>query len=70
MEMIDYETGRDLVDVGITLTREEALDMVAFLSHLLREPEVKRAYISDVRGFCLEREITLSLREGSYAETA
>lgn len=59
----DFESGRDIKDVNIVLSREEAEEMVVYLSRLLTRPDIKRVYISEVHGCHFEREITLSLQE-------
>lgn len=61
MEIRDYESGKHLSDVSITLTREEAEDMVSFLHVLLENPSLSHVSLSEVRNLRFEKEISLSV---------
>ena len=63
MQITDFESGKQLRDVDIVLSREEAEDLVAYLSHLLHRPGVPFAYLSEVEKWMLKREITLSVKK-------
>ncbi len=63
MQILDYERDRVLNDVGIVLTREEALELMLYLHQLVEHPEVQRVYLSEVQGSGLERELTIALAE-------
>ncbi len=63
MQITDFESGKQLRDVDIVLTREEAEDMLAYLTHLLHRPNVAFAHLSEVEKWTLKREITLSVRK-------
>jgi hypothetical protein len=65
MRITDYEKNRNLRDISITLTREEAEDLAAYLNQLLKEPEVNRAWLSEIKGVKLEKEITIAV-DGSH----
>ena len=64
MQITDFESGKQLRDVDIVLTREEAEDMLAYLTHLLHRPNVPFAHLSEVEKWSLKREITLSVKKG------
>jgi type VI protein secretion system component Hcp len=61
MQIRDYESGKHLSDVNITLTREEAEDMVSYLHVLLENPHVPYISISEIRNLRLEKEISFSV---------
>ena len=63
MQITDFESGKQLRDVDIVLTRDEAEDLVAYVAHLLHEPGVSHAYLSEVEKCTLKREITLSVQQ-------
>lgn len=67
MQITDFETGRLLRDVDIILTPDEAEELVAYLAHLLREPSVICAHVSQFRYARLESELTVSLSRRSAA---
>ena len=62
MQITDFESGKQLRDVDIVLTREEAEDMLAYLAHLLAHKGVPFAHLSEVDKWTLKREITLSVK--------
>jgi hypothetical protein len=64
VQITDFESGRQLRDVDIVLTREEAEDMLAYLAHLLQRPGVSCAHLSEIDKWTLKREITLSVKKG------
>lgn len=64
MQITDFESGKQLRDVDIVLTREEAEDMLAYLTHLLHRPGVHCAHLSEIEKWTLKREITLSVKRG------
>lgn len=62
MQITDFESGRQLRDVDIVLTREEAEDLLAYIGHLLHRPGVSCAYLSEIEKWSLKREITVSVK--------
>ena len=71
MRITDYEQGNSLRDICITLTREEAEDLHAYLSKLLQEPKVNRAHLSEIVNARLEKEITIAVdASGRYSGAA
>lgn len=64
MQITDFESGKQLRDVDIVLTQEEAEDMLAYLHHLLHHAGVPFAHLSEVDKWTLKREITLSVKKG------
>lgn len=61
MEIRDYESGRELSDVSIVLSLDEATELHQFLGRLIEAPELKRAHISEFKSGLLDRELTISL---------
>jgi hypothetical protein len=61
MRITDYEKGQSLRDICISLTIEEAQDLALYLNRLLAEPGVNRAYLSEVVGSHLDKEITIAV---------
>ncbi len=63
MTITDYENNRTLHDVEIVLSRDETEELRAYLTRLLETPEIEKIYISEVKGFCLETELAVRLRQ-------
>ncbi|HZH98404.1 MAG TPA: hypothetical protein VEX38_05485 [Fimbriimonadaceae bacterium] len=61
MRITDYEAGKNLSDVCISLTQDEAQELAAYLHRLIKSPDVNRAYLSEIVDSRLEKEITISL---------
>ena len=65
MRITDYEQGRSLSDVAITLTSDEASELAAYLHRLIQHRELGHAHLSEVSGMKLERELTIAIVEGA-----
>ena len=63
MQITDYESGRQLRDVDIVLTRDEAEDLLVYLGQLLRKPSVNCAFVSEIDKWTLKKEITVSVKK-------
>ena len=63
MRITDYETNRDLNDVGVFLTLDEARDLVAYLMRLSEIPDIQRIHLSEISDQRLEREITVAITD-------
>lgn len=61
MKIKDYESGRELNDVDIRLSQEEAEELLVFLSHILKGSTLMRTHLSEIRHGLLEKEITISV---------
>jgi hypothetical protein len=61
MRITDYEGGKTLRDVAITLTRDEAEELAAYLHRLMGTPSVRHAHLSAVRGAHLDQELTIAI---------
>jgi len=61
MKITDYETGRELRDVGLSLTMEEALELRSYLSRLLNEPGLNHAFLSEVSHGGLDKELSVRI---------
>lgn len=62
MHIKDYESGRELRDVDIILTRDEAEELMGYLAHLLQDSHVKVAHLTEVHHLSPEKEIALSIQ--------
>ena len=66
MRILDNETGKPLVDIGLYLTPSEAREMSHALDHLLTKPEDHHIHLND-EGY--QREVTLAVyTEGNLNE--
>jgi hypothetical protein len=63
MRIFDYETTKNLSDVGIFLSREEAEDLIVTLQRLVKQPMLNRVFLSDIEGSHIEREIAIAIEE-------
>lgn len=61
MRILDYESNKAINDVAIFLSREEAEELVGYLSKLVASPDLNRVHLCDIVGNRLEREITVAL---------
>jgi hypothetical protein len=61
MRIFDYEKPMDLTDVAISLSRDEAADLLATLERLVKQPSLSKVYLSQIRGNVIEREIAIAL---------
>ncbi|GEM_PF-7012905 len=61
MRIFDFEGQRDLSDVAISLSREEAEDLLGTLERLVKQPTLSKVYLSQIRGNVIEREIAIAL---------
>ncbi|MBI1755533.1 MAG: hypothetical protein HY248_03040 [Fimbriimonas ginsengisoli] len=61
MRILDYATNRTLNDVAVTLTQEEAAELMAYLKRLVDKPQIHKVYLSEVTGFRLEQELTVAI---------
>ncbi|HVL39677.1 MAG TPA: hypothetical protein VM328_09845 [Fimbriimonadaceae bacterium] len=68
MRIRDYETGRDLSDVCISLTPEEAAELLAYLKRIVANPHLDRAHLSEVVHNRIEKEITVRLDETARSD--
>lgn len=62
MRITDYERGKTLRDVAITLTPDEAEELAAYLHRLMGRPEVAHAHLSNLCGAQLEQELTIAIQ--------
>ena len=61
MRITDYEKGTSLRDICISLTLDEADELRIYLNKLVKDPKLTRAYLSEVRGSRLDKEITIAV---------
>ncbi|MBN9502014.1 MAG: hypothetical protein BGO01_10275 [Armatimonadetes bacterium 55-13] len=61
MRIFDFEAQRDLSDVSISLSREEAVDLLATLERLIKQPNLSKVYLSQIQGNVIERELAIAL---------
>jgi len=67
MQITDYESGKNLRDVNIVLSRDEAEELQAYLSRMLNNKDIHHIHVSEVRGMHLERELTVSINPNQIA---
>ncbi len=65
MRIFDYEKQRDLTDVAISLSRDEAADLLMTLQRLVKQPNLSKVYLSQIKGNVIEREIAIALDKDS-----
>jgi len=61
MKIVDFETNKNLTDVALYLSKDEASALLGFLKRLVEQPEIHKVYLSDITSFRLEREFTVAL---------
>ena len=61
MKIVDYQSGTHLNDVEITLSRDEAAELAAYLHRLVQIPSIGHAHLSELEGVRLERQLTVSI---------
>lgn len=61
MTITDYETGRKLRDVGMSLTFEEATELRDYLNRLLADPQLSHAFLSEISCKGLEKELAIRI---------
>lgn len=61
MRIFDYEGQKDLTDVAISLSRDEAADLLLTLERLVNQPDLSKVYLSQIKGNVIEREIAIAL---------
>ncbi len=59
MRITDYATRQSLNDVCLSLTTEEARELIAYLNRLISTPELGVAHLSEVQGHGISRELTV-----------
>ena len=63
MRITDYESTRNLTDVGLVLTRDEAEELFIYLNKLLHRAELRKAYLTEYQGCTIERELSVSIEQ-------
>lgn len=63
MRITDYESTKNLTDVGLTLTRDEAEELYIYLHKMLDKAEVRKAYLTECNGGGIERELTVTIEQ-------
>lgn len=61
MEIRDYETGKNLTDVEVVLTQDEAEELYSYLSRMLSYPDLTHVHLSQIQGCLLQKELSISL---------
>lgn len=59
MRIVDYQTGKELRDVALSLTDEELDDLALCLKRLRSDRRLNRAHLTQVVGAHFERELTV-----------
>lgn len=61
MRITDYESARNLTDVGLVLTRDEAEELYIYLHKMLGRSELRKAFLTELSGSGIERELTVTI---------
>ncbi len=61
MKIIDYQTGKELTDVSITLSEDELKDLAAYVLKLGHDCHVPRAHLTEYAGCNPRSELTLAI---------
>lgn len=61
MRITDFETGRSLNDVCLTLTQEEAEELCGYLHRLTAHKELGHVHLLELEGARVGREFAVSL---------
>ncbi len=67
MRITDYESRKNLTDVGLSLTRDEAEELYIYLHKMLDKSEIHRAYLTEYYGWGIERELSVSIERDRNA---
>lgn len=66
MRIHDYETGHELHDVEIELTRAEVEELAAYLSRMLIRTDLKVVHISDVSKGTIDGELAVCMSDRAF----
>jgi hypothetical protein len=62
MRITDFESGKSLNDVCLTLTREEAAELSQYLIRLASDrPDLRHVHLTEIQGATVERELAVAL---------
>ena len=63
MRITDYESAKNLSDVGLVLTRDEAEELYIYLHKMLDKSELRKAFLTELAGCGIQRELTVSIEQ-------
>ncbi|MEQ1821837.1 MAG: hypothetical protein ABL949_04975 [Fimbriimonadaceae bacterium] len=66
MRITDYEQSKNLSDVAISLTRDEAEELHLYLCTLLKRPSVSAIHLSEITNGKLERDLRLEITQPPF----
>ena len=61
MRITDFETGRNMNDVCLTLTQDEAEELCGYLTRLTNHTELGHVHLTELEGSHVGREFAVSL---------
>lgn len=61
MRITDYENAKNLSDVELVLTTEEAEELYLYLQKMLHREGVSKAFLTEYAGTKIDRELTVSI---------
>lgn len=61
MRITDYESGRQLKDVGLQLSSEEASELRDYLTRLLADASISHAYLTEMSPNGLDKELAIRI---------
>lgn len=63
MRITDYESAKNLSDVGLVLTRDEAEELFIYLHKMLDKGQINKAYLTELAGCGIQRELSVSIEQ-------
>jgi hypothetical protein len=61
MRITDYESSKNLSDVELVLTPDEAEELYLYLQKMLNKAGVSKAFLTQYAGTTIDRELTVSI---------
>ena len=59
MRIVDFQTGKEIRDVAVSLTEEEMLDLSLYLNRLKSDQRISCAHLTEVSGSHFLSELTV-----------
>ena len=66
MRITDYESRKNLTDVGLSLTPDEAEELYIYLRKMLGNSELRKAYLTELNGCGIGRELSVTIERDRH----